>query len=122
MKNMYIILAISVILEVIGTTNMKLTEGFTNLVPSIIAVVSYGSSLVLYVYLSKLTELGIINALWSAFGTALVVVAGMMMYNEALSMVKILGILLILAGVVGLNVDFGFKQRRAATWDSFSSA
>ncbi len=99
----YLILAI--ILEVIGTSFLKLTEGFTKLVPSIIVVVSYGLTFFFLSLTIKKLDLGLTYALWSALGTALIVVIGVIFFKEPINLLKVGSLVLIILGVVGLNLS-----------------
>ncbi|MGP4077394.1 DMT family transporter [Halobacillus sp. K22] len=103
MKNVYVLLGLSIILEVNGATFMKYTSGFENTAASIVVVLSYLSALTLYILITKNHELGIINALWSGGGTALITVIGIILFNETTTFQKLAGVSLILAGIYGLN-------------------
>ncbi|WP_174614526.1 DMT family transporter [Virgibacillus ihumii] len=100
---MYLLIAI--IAEVIGTTALKSSNGFSNLFPSIIVVVSYVLSFFLLGMSLKTIPLGIGYALWSGIGTALTIIIGVVVWKEAMSLASVLGILLILSGVVILNMN-----------------
>ncbi|WLR52045.1 SMR family transporter [Bacillus tianshenii] len=103
MRKVYILLGLSISFEVIGASFMKKTEGFQQLEASLIVIISYGLALVLYILITKEHELGIINALWSGGGTAIVTVIGILLFNEALTATKLLGVGLVLSGIFGLN-------------------
>ncbi|MCA1011562.1 DMT family transporter [Halobacillus halophilus] len=103
MKNVYILLGLSIILEVIGATFMKYTSGFENTTASLVVILSYLLALTLYIMITKNHELGMINALWSGGGTALVTIIGIILFGETTSFQKLAGVALILAGIYGLN-------------------
>ncbi|WP_080875320.1 DMT family transporter [Oceanobacillus timonensis] len=100
----YVILILSILFEVSAATFMKLSEGFTSFIPSMIVIISYFLALTLYIWLTKIKELGIINALWSGGGTILITISGVSLFNETISFIKILGVLLIVLGIIGLNL------------------
>ncbi|MFB2922061.1 MULTISPECIES: DMT family transporter [Aerosakkonema] len=99
----YIILAI--ILEVIGTSCMKLSEGFSKILPSVLMFVFYGLCLIILTLAIKKIELGVVYAVWSGLGTALIATIGIFLLNESASPLKIGAILLIIIGVVILKLN-----------------
>ncbi len=102
MNILYLILTI--LFEVSGTTSLKLSQGFTKLVPSIAVVVFYGLSFYFLSLTLKKLEIGVIYAIWSGLGTVLIVMVGILWFKEPLTALKTISILLIVAGVVGLNL------------------
>lgn len=111
MKKVYIWLSIAILFEVIGATFMKYTEGFSNWGATLIVIVSYAIALVFYIFLTKDHELGIINALWSGGGTVIIAVAGIFLFDESTSFIKLLAITLIVSGIVGLNTKSRYKKK-----------
>ncbi|WP_404457300.1 DMT family transporter [Oceanobacillus kapialis] len=110
----YTFLCFSIILEIIGASFMKISDGFTHIGATLIVVVSYGFALVFYIILSKEHELGIVNALWAGGGTILIAVSGIILFQESLSLLKIIGVLSVVFGVIGLNFPDQSKQARKA--------
>ncbi len=100
---LYLILAIA--LEVAGTTSMKLSQGFTKLLPSIAMFVFYIGSLSFLALALKKIEVGTAYALWSGIGTAAIVIIGIAVFSEGMSTMKLISIGLIIAGVVGLRLS-----------------
>lgn len=100
----WLFLILGVFAEIIGTTSMKLSEGFTKLLPSISIFVFYGLSLSLVTLSLKKIDISVAYAIWSGVGTATIAVIGLIYFKEQLSLIKILSIMLIITGVVGLNV------------------
>ncbi|PVZ86686.1 multidrug DMT transporter [Serratia sp. S1B] len=99
---MYLIMAI--IAEVIATTMLKAADGFTRLWPSLIVVVGYviafwGLSMVV-----KTMPLGIVYAIWSGMGIVLVSIAAIFIYQQKLDLPAVVGIGLIIAGVLVINL------------------
>ncbi len=101
----WILLFIAIIFEVSGTTAMKLSGGFTSLVPSILIFVFYGISFVLFTYALKTTDLSTAYALWAGIGTAIITIIGFLYFKEPATAIKILSIAAIIAGVVGLRLS-----------------
>ncbi|MDQ6980595.1 MAG: multidrug efflux SMR transporter [Ghiorsea sp.] len=95
----------AILLEVAGTTAMKFSEGFTKIVPSVLMAVLFLSSLAMLTLALKKFEVGMAYAIWSGLGTALIAILGIYLFNETANMMKFLSILLIIAGVVGLNLS-----------------
>lgn len=100
---MYLLVAI--IFEVIGTTAMKLSEGFTKTVPSVFMFIFYILSLVALTYALKKIDMSMAYAVWAGAGTALITVVGIMFFKEPAGLFKIMSILLIIIGVVGLHLS-----------------
>lgn len=95
----------AIVLEVIGTTSMKLAEGFTRLVPSVAVFVFYSASLAMLTLALKKWDVSVAYAIWSGLGTALIVVVGVFWFGEALTWMRAISIVLILIGVIGLNLS-----------------
>jgi small multidrug resistance pump len=101
----YVFLAGAILAEVLGTTALKASEGFSKLWPSVWTVVGYLVSFVLLALTLKTMEVGTAYAIWSAVGTALIVAIGIVFFNESVTLVRMLGIALIIVGVVLLNLS-----------------
>jgi len=102
-----LLLVLAIAGEVIGTADLKVSEGFGRLGPSVGAVLGY---CVAFYFLSlslKQLPLGIAYAIWSGLGTVGSVLIGVLIWREALGLVHLAGIDLILAGVIVLNVFAG---------------
>jgi small multidrug resistance pump len=97
----YLILAI--ITEVCGTTSMKLSEGFTRTLPSVFIFVFYALSFTFVTLALKVLPVGATYAIWSAIGTALITVIGVLWFGEGMNTLKVLSLLLIILGVAGLQ-------------------
>ena len=100
----WIILIIGIILEVLGTVCMKFAEGFTKLIPSIFVFVFYGAALACLVLVLKKMDVSIAYAIWAGAGTALIAVMGMIWFGESVSIARVASLLLIVAGIVGLEL------------------
>ena len=99
-----LILFFAVLSEVIATTSLKFSEGFTKLVPSIVVVVGYGLSFYLLSMTLKVMPIGIAYALWSGIGITLTVILGKVIWNESLDWARITGIILIILGILIINL------------------
>lgn len=105
--NHWLLLAGAIALEVTGTISMKLSDGFTKLVPSVVLVVCYLGSFALLTLALKKIDVGVAYAIWAGTGTALIALVGVWYFQEPLTVLKGLSIFLIIAGVVGLNLSGG---------------
>ena len=99
-----LILFFAVLSEVIATTSLKFSEGFTRLVPSIVVVVGYGLSFYLLSITLKVMPIGIAYALWSGIAITLTVIAGKIIWNESLDWARVTGIILIIIGILIINL------------------
>ena len=102
--NPWIMLTIAILLELSGTTCLKLSHGFTRLLPSVGVVFFYLGSFYLMAQSLKTLEVGIVYAIWSGVGTALIAVVGILAFGESVTAFKILGLLLIIGGTFLLRV------------------
>ncbi len=100
----FLLLLLAIAAEVTGTTALKMSEGFSRLWPSLLVVVGYASSFYLLSLALKHMPLGIAYAIWSGLGTAATVVIGIWLWNESLTAARVIGILLIMAGTVVLQL------------------
>ena len=96
-------LAMAIVLEVMGTTCMKLSEGFTRLIPSVLVFLLYGVSFAFMILALKKMELGVVYAIWAGLGTAMIALIGIVWFQESVSLMKIVSILFIVLGGVGLH-------------------
>lgn len=104
---LYLILAIS--FEITATSLMKLSDGFSKLLPSLGTVIGY---LLCFTFLSfalKKIDLSIAYAVWSAVGIVVLAGIGIFVFKENVNPMKVISILLIVIGVVGLNLS-GLKH------------
>ena len=98
----WVYLIIAIIMEVIGTTNMKLSEGFTKTLPSILVFVFYVISFAFLTLALKKLDISITYAIWSGVGTALIAAIGVFYFKEPATALKIVSLALIVIGVIGL--------------------
>ena len=100
----WLILGAAILCEVIGTTMMKLSESLTRWVWIAPMLTFYILALVGLSISLKTIEVGIAYAVWAGVGTLVVALIGVLFFKESVSLLKIASILLVVAGVVGLNL------------------
>jgi small multidrug resistance pump len=100
----WLYLAIAILSEVIGTTALKSSNGFTRLVPSISVAMGYGCSFYFLSLTLRSIPVGIAYAVWSGVGVVLISLLGWWMFGQKLDLAAMIGIGLILAGVLVLNL------------------
>ncbi|MCU7739576.1 SMR family transporter [Priestia megaterium] len=110
----YLLLFLAIILEVIAVFFLNLTNGFTNFVPTVFAILFYCSSIAAYMLLNAKGEVGVASALYAGGATVLVAVTGIIFFDETISLSKILGVSLIIIGAVSLNIKESSKERMKA--------
>lgn len=99
----YLFLALAIILEVIGSSFMKASNGFTKIIPTSITVVAY---LVCFFFLSQALKhmpLGIAYAIWGGLGIVLTAIISVVVFKQSLDLPAIIGIILIVSGVFVMN-------------------
>ena len=100
----WILLLAAIVLEVCGTTCIKLAEGFTRTLPSVLIFVFYAGSFALMTVVVKKVDLSVAYAVWSGLGTVLISAIGMLWFREPATAVRMAFIVLIIAGCMGLNL------------------
>lgn len=101
--NPFVLLLVAITTEIAGTTALRMSAGFTRLGPSAGVVVSYILSFYLYSLVIKRLPMGVAYAVWAGLGTAGVVLIGVLVWRDQLSIWQIFGIMLVVAGAVMLN-------------------
>ena len=102
--NSYLALGIAIVGEVIATTALKSSDSFTRLVPSIITVIVYGVALYFLTVTMETIPTGVAYAIWSGLGIVLITIASYFIHGQKIDMMGMLGMALIIAGVVVLNL------------------
>jgi small multidrug resistance pump len=100
----YVYLGIAIVAEVIATSSLKAAEEFTRPIPSIVVVIGYAIAFYCLSLSLRVIPVGIAYAIWSALGVVLVCIAGSMFYGQMLDTPALVGIGLIVAGVVVINL------------------
>ena len=101
----WLFLTFAIVLEVCGTTCMKLSEGFSRLIPSILIFVFYGFSFAAFTLALKHIDLSFAYAVWAGLGVLLIGTIGILYFKEPISVLKIVSMMFIVAGVVGLHAS-----------------
>ncbi|MEV0157797.1 multidrug efflux SMR transporter [Micromonospora sp. NPDC050686] len=100
----YVFLLLAIAAEVFGTSLLKATDGFTRPWPTLGLVVSYLAAFGLLALVVRDIPVGVAYAMWSGLGTAAIVAIGAVFLGEPLSVPKVVGVGLVIAGVVVLNL------------------
>ena len=100
----YLMLAGAIVSEILATTSMKYSDGFTRLWPSVGTTVGYLLAFALLAQTLKTLSVGTAYAIWAGTGTAVIAAIGIVFLGESASPLRILGVLLVIAGVVVLNM------------------
>lgn len=96
--NPWLLLSLAILLELSGTICLKLSHGFSRLAPSLGVVCFYLGSFTLMSFSLKTLEVGIVYAIWSGVGTALIAIVGILAFGESITALKVLGLLMIVGG------------------------
>ncbi len=100
----YVFLAIAIVFEVLATTALKQSYGFTRLWPSVATVAGYGLAFYFLSLPLRVLPVGVVYALWSGFGILFITAIGWFWFRQSLDLAAIVGIGLILAGVLVVNL------------------
>ncbi|MFI7671924.1 DMT family transporter [Nocardia sp. NPDC049526] len=100
-----LLLALAIASEITATVSLKISDGFTKLVPSIIVVIGYSAA---FFFLSRALKrgmpIGVAYGIWSAVGVAAIAVIGVLFLDERLSLIQVGGIALVILGVLALEL------------------
>lgn len=100
----WIYLGIAIVAEVIATSALKASEGFTRLWPSVLVVCGYGVAFFFLSLTLRTLPIGIAYAIWSGVGIVLVTIGGVVLFGQRLDTPALIGMGLITLGVVVINV------------------
>jgi small multidrug resistance pump len=100
----WLYLGLAIVCEVIATSALKATDGFTRWQPSVLVLVGYCLSFYLLSLTLRSLPVGVVYAIWSGVGVVLVSVTGWFLYQQKLDWAAVIGIGLIVAGVAVLNL------------------
>jgi small multidrug resistance pump len=100
----YILLMISILLEITATGSLKATEGFTRWIPSLITIVAISSCMFLMSHVMKILPVGITYATWSGIGIVALTLIGIIKYKQVPNLATIFGLVLIVIGVLIVNI------------------
>ncbi|AXL53517.1 multidrug transporter [Paraburkholderia caffeinilytica] len=100
----YALLAIAIVAEVIATSAMRASEGFSRLLPAAVVVIGYGIAFYCLSLTLKTIPVGIVYAVWSGAGIVLITLVAVVMYRQVPDVPAVIGLGLIIAGVAVLNM------------------
>jgi len=100
----WIFLSAAIVSEVIGTSALKASEGFSRFLPSVVVALGYSSAFYFLSLTLTTIPIGVAYAIWSGVGIALITIIAWAVYGQALDTPAIIGLLFIVAGIVILNV------------------
>jgi len=103
----WLYLAIAILFEIAGTTAMKLSDGFTRLVPSILLFACYFVAFGSLTFALRHLDLSLAYAIWAGLGTAIIAIIGIVWFDEPAGALKLVSVGLIIAGVIGLHLADG---------------
>jgi len=102
-----VFLLLTILTESAAVICMKLSAGFSNKLFSMLAIVAYGLSFVFLTLALKHLPAGIANAVWAGASAVLVATLGILVFKERLTAMQVISMLLIIAGMIGLNIKTG---------------
>jgi len=100
----YVYLLLAIAVEVVATSLLKVSDGFTRLWPTVGSLAGYGVAFVLLAVVVRHMPVGVAYAVWAGLGTAAIAAVGVVFLDEPLTFAKIAGIVLVIGGVVTLNL------------------
>lgn len=100
----YLYLLLAIVSEVIGTTALKMSEGFTRVVPSTVVALGYGSAFFFLGLVLRTIPIGVAYAVWSGLGIVLIALIGHFHFRQPLDLPAVAGMALIVAGVLVMNL------------------
>lgn len=108
-------LAGAILFEVIGSTMLKFSNGFTIMLPSLGVILGFMTSFTFFGYALKSIPLSTAYAVWAGVGTALTACVGVILFQENINLLKILALLTIIAGIVFLNKSKDPKEKKESS-------
>ena len=105
MNSPWVLLLLAIAAEVIGTSCLKLSQGFSRPVPTLIVLSAYAISMTLMSRVVQVLPMGLTYALWSGIGIVAIVLIGLLVYRQVPTQGQLIGIALITAGVVTVNLQ-----------------
>jgi small multidrug resistance pump len=102
--SVYAMLLVAIVLEVIGTTALQLSQQFTRLGPTVVLIVCYTGAFYFLSVTLRVIPVGVAYAIWSALGIVLISGVGLVLFKQKLDLPAIIGLALIIAGVLVVNL------------------
>lgn len=112
----YVYLIVSILFEIVGSACLKLSAGFTNVIPSLLLILFYGLSFTFIIFALKTISLSVGYSIWAGLGTAGAAIVGVFLFKETLSGINFVGLVVIIAGVILMNI----KTKSNNTKESYS--
>jgi small multidrug resistance pump len=103
----FLLLSLAILSEVGATLALRVSDGFSRPIPSLVVVVGYGISFWLLALALKDIPVSLTYAIWSGVGTALIAVAGVVAFGESMNLMKLASLMVIILGVAGLSAAGG---------------
>ncbi|MFJ1301132.1 DMT family transporter [Pseudomonadota bacterium AL_CKDN230030165-1A_HGKHYDSX7] len=100
----WVYLGVAIVAEIIATSALKSSEGFTRLWPSLLTVAGYGVAFYFLSLTLREIPVGVAYAIWSGVGIVLISLVGLVLFRQTLDAAAIVGMALIVAGVVVINL------------------
>ena len=100
----WIMLLIAAVLEVTWAVSMKMSDGFTRMLPSVITVIGYIASAVFLALAMRKLPLGTAYAMWTGFGIMGTTILGVLLFKETMSLAQAGCVLMIAGGIIGLKL------------------
>jgi small multidrug resistance pump len=100
----WVLLSIAIFAEIVGTLSLKASDGLSKLWPSIGVLVGYATAFTLMAMSLKKLDVGVTYAIWSGVGIVGAAIGGLIFFDQQLSKMTILGMAIIIAGVVVMNL------------------
>ncbi len=110
MPSPWLLLLLAISAEVVGTSCLKLSEGFSRPGPTIVVLAAYGVSMTLMSRVVQVLPIGLTYALWSGIGIVAIVLIGILAYTQMPSPAQLIGMGLITAGVMIVNLSGSMKN------------
>ena len=101
----WLFLFLAIVLELIGTSLMKISNGLTKLIPSLGMFIAYFLCFSIFSLALKKIDVSIAYAIWSGVGITVISVLGVLFFKESMNITKIISIILIITGIIGLNLS-----------------
>lgn len=101
----WILLGVSVVAEVLGTVCLKLSNGFSYILPTILTIILYSIAVWLMAVAARQIELSTAYAVWAGTSTALIVFVGITWFDESSTPLKTLGLTMAVGSIVLLNLS-----------------
>lgn len=99
----YVFLGLAIILEVIGSSFMQVSQGFTKLVPTFITAIAFIACFYFFSQALRHIPLGLAYAIWAGLGIVLTAIISVVLFKQKLDIPAIIGIALIVSGVIVMN-------------------